>query len=83
VQAHPEDYVIATYCPVCRRNLGTEFMPPHDDGRGRPCKGSGKFGATKAATERKRLDDSKADRDWVTKPGTVSGGLPSLGRKRR
>jgi hypothetical protein len=27
--ANPGYYTQSTYCPVCRRNLGREYMPPH------------------------------------------------------
>jgi hypothetical protein len=79
--ANPGYYTEATYCPVCRRNFDGGLIPPHENRRGYRCQGSGRFGVTKATLERKPREDSKADRDNDFR--TVSGGLPSLGKRRR
>jgi hypothetical protein len=79
--ANPGYYTQATYCPVCRRNFDSGLMPPHENRRGYRCQGSGRFGVTKATLERKPREDSKADRENDFR--TVSGGLPSLGKRRR
>jgi hypothetical protein len=78
---NPGYYTQATYCPMCRRGFESEFMPSHEDRRNHRCQGSGRFGVTKAALERKRREDSKADRGNSVR--TVSGGLPTLGKGRR
>jgi hypothetical protein len=72
----------ATYCPVCRRDFETTFVPPHGP-RPHGCRGSGKFGVSLYAVQHNTGSEEPPNRWSGSGSGpTVSGGLPGLGRRR-
>jgi hypothetical protein len=79
----PGDYYgRATYCPVCRRDFKTNFIPPHGPGP-HGCRGSGKFGVTLYTIYlNRRYEKQPARGGGSTSVRTVRGGLPGLGKRR-
>jgi hypothetical protein len=74
-------YGRATYCPVCRHDFNTNFIPRHGAGP-HGCNGSGKFGASLYTIYLdRRAEKQLKGGGRSTGVRTVSGGLPGLGRR--